>query len=92
MVIDDIASPLLAAAFVHDIQAPSTAATIYSRLASVADGHDAERTFSGNSCTITITTDCVTVKNDLLDNEGCFEMSIEQYRVILDVWYTYLTG
>lgn len=90
LVIDNVGSPLLAAAFEHDIQTPSIAATVYDRLTRVENRRDSERTFSGNSCTVTISDGCVTIVNDLVDSEGIFEMSIEQYRTILDVWYAYL--
>jgi hypothetical protein len=88
--IEGAPTPLLAAAFEHDIQTPSTATIVYNRLAAVAAGDDIERIFSGNSCTVTITTDHVAIVNDLLVNEEPLEMSIDQYRILLDAWYSHL--
>lgn len=92
MVIDNVKSPLLAAAFEHDIQTASIVRTIYHRLTSVTAGYDSRRSYSGNSCTVTITLEGVTIQNDILQDEDVFEMSVQQYRTILDVWYAFLTS
>ncbi len=92
LVIDRAPSPLLAVAFEHDIQTASTAAIVYDRLSCVADGYDSQRSFSGNSCTITISDRGVVISNDILEQEESLEMSVEQYRIILDAWFAYLTA
>ncbi len=85
-------SLMLAAAFEADIQTASTAALVYSRLDGVAEGRDLTAQFSGNSCTVRISQGRVSIENDVLEHIEPFEMSTQQYRVILDVWSAFLEG
>lgn len=92
LVIDGSVPPDLGLAFVHDIHTISAVSRIYERITEVVDGHSVSRAYSGNSSTVSICPDRITIESDALEDDEPFEMSIDQYCVILDVWATYLNG
>lgn len=88
--IDGLSGRLLAIAFEHDIQELSTANQVSAMLDAVVEGWDKNLCFSGNSSTVNMYPDRVTIENDVLENEESFEMSLQQYRVLLDAWAAFL--
>ncbi len=89
LIIDGAVLPLLSVAFEHDIQTRSDTDILYDQLRSVEPSEELS-TYSGNSCSVTIYSDRVTIESDILEDEEPLEMSLLQYRVILDAWTYYL--
>lgn len=90
MTIDLPAPPQLTTAFEHDIQTISIANRIYDMLTHAEKDQRERVTFQGNSCSVSIDRNQVTIENDIIECEDEVVMSITQYRVLLDVWVAQL--
>jgi hypothetical protein len=92
MTIDSLVPELLVAAFEHDIQSESIAKHLCEMVTSGSDGTNRPSTFQGNSCSVIINGYTVRIQNDLSEDDEALEMSIEQYRVLLDAWIAQLSA
>ncbi len=90
LIIDGSISQLLSVAFEHDIQTSDDATLLCERLESIESGNATSFIFSGNSSTVTISPSKVTIESDIFEGEESLEMSLVQYRVILEVWARHL--
>lgn len=86
MTFDGLTSPLLCAAFEHDVQTASDAETVREAIDSVTAGRESAVVLSGNSCSLIIHPSQITIENNILDEEEPIEMSVGQYRIFLEVW------
>ncbi len=86
MTIDLPSPPQLTTAFQHDIQTISIADRLYDMLTYAEEAYQERLTFQGNAFSVSIDKNRVTIENDIIECDDKVEMSIAQYRVLLDVW------
>lgn len=80
----------LATYFEHDLQTLEDTELLYQQLGEIGQHDGSGFVFSGNSFTTTLLPNGVTIENDVLPESEPIEMSVEQYRAILDEWAVHL--